>query len=382
MLKNIIKSLIGTALVLSSVSSYALGTLSGSTISNTATVGYSVGGVAQTAIPSNSVSFVVDNKINVTVTPQATYTTSVPGSTAQVTSFVVTNTGNNPQDFALTANNALANGTVLYTKTDNFNPTSCQVFADANGDGVYQSATDTKTYVDELSPDISRTAFVVCDIPTTVVNNDFSAVSLTAQAATAGVANTLGAISTQSAGAKVLGTVSTVFADAAGTDDLAKDGKISGRSGYLISTATLTVTKSVVSYCDPLNFNTNPKLIPGAYARYTINVSNAAGTASATLTSVTDTLVAQLAFDPNLIQAQAASCSVPESAAGSGLKISCTGGSRACATTPIYVPTATVVTGQNINANLGTLLPAEGAYSAGELKAGESVNVIFNALIN
>ena len=47
---------------------YAVGTTAGTSISNTATVNYSVGGVAQTAISSAPVSFVVDNRVDLTVT--------------------------------------------------------------------------------------------------------------------------------------------------------------------------------------------------------------------------------------------------------------------------------------------------------------------------
>src|SRR5262245_49932644 len=42
---------------------YAVGTTAGTSISNTATVNYSVGGVSQTPITSAAATFVVDNKI-------------------------------------------------------------------------------------------------------------------------------------------------------------------------------------------------------------------------------------------------------------------------------------------------------------------------------
>ena len=61
--------------------------------------------------------------------------------------------------------------------------------------------------------------------------------------------------------------------------------------------------------------------------------------------------------------------------------MSCTGGTRACATTPIYLDTSTTVTGQNISVDLGTVLPVEAGYTAGQLKPGESVQVIFNAIV-
>lgn len=178
-----------------------------------------------------------------------------------------------------------------------------------------------------------------------------------------------------------MGTVATVLGDLAGTDDAIYDGKISARSGYLVQSAALTMNKSIAVWCDPVNGATNPKLYPGSYAQYTIAVSNAASaTTSATLTNVTDTLVSQLNFDPNLVQASAG-CATPTSAAGKGIKISCSGGTRACATTPIYVTTTTVVSGQTLTAPLNTLLPVEAGYTAGEIKPGETVNVIFNAIV-
>jgi hypothetical protein len=380
--KLITASVMCAGVMLMSNQALAAGTTSGTTISNTANLTYSSGGVSQPTVASTSASFVVDTKVNMTLVAQATYTTVVPGSTSQVTTFTLTNTGNSTNDFLLTPNGALASGTTVYSKTDNFDATSCAAYADTAGTGVYNATTDTQTYVDELAPDTTIKVFEVCSIPSTRVNGDFAADSLIVQAAQGGTPGSQGAALVATTGAKSLTTVAIVFGDAAGTDDAANDGKISARSGFLVQTASLTVTKTVTPYCDPVNFSNNPKLVPGSYAQYNITISNAAGAGgAATLGAVTDTLVSQLAFDPNLIKPTTSSCSAPEKAAGSGLKIACTGGSRACVTTPIYVTTTSVVTGQNLNANLGTLLPAEGSYSAGQLNAGESVNVIFNAVV-
>lgn len=69
-------------------------TASGTSISNTATLNYNVGGVAQNPVNSTSASFVVDTLVSMTLTPQGTYTTVIPGATAQVTTFTYANTGN------------------------------------------------------------------------------------------------------------------------------------------------------------------------------------------------------------------------------------------------------------------------------------------------
>jgi hypothetical protein len=380
--KKILKPLVaGLAIMAGGLLSgnvYAL-TASGTSITNTSTVSYTVGGVSQTAVLSSAATFVVDKLVSMTLTPQASYTTVVPNATLQVTKFTYANTGNSTMNSILTPA-ALATGTSVYSKTSNFLPTACAAYQDGNSNGTFESASDTKNYVENLAAGSSISLFVVCTIPSAQSNNDFGAVNLIAQASAA----TTGAAGTAlvaSSGAKVLGTVATVFGDAAGTDDVANDGKISARSGYLVQTSTLTANKTVVTWCDPVNGATNPKLFPGSYAQYTISVANSAtATASAILGNVGDTLVTQLAFDPNLVQATTG-CATPTSASGKGVKVSCVGGSRACATTPIYLTTTGVVSGQVLTVNLGTVLPAEGSYALGELKPGETVNVIFNAVV-
>ena len=77
-------------------------------------------------------TFVVDNRVNVTVaTTDATFVSVVPGALAQVTTFTVTNTGNTVQDFALTSAQA-ANGQTLFGGTDNFDTPACSQFVESN----------------------------------------------------------------------------------------------------------------------------------------------------------------------------------------------------------------------------------------------------------
>lgn len=374
------------AMLAGASSALAAGTPSGTSITNSATVNFAVGGVTQTPVVATSPSFLVDTKVSMTVVPAGgagSVVNVISGAVKQVIPFQVTNTGNLVNDFLLSTAN-LASGTAFGSPTsytDNFDASSCGVFVDSNGNNTYDAA-DTAIFIDELAPDASKRVFVVCDIPASRVNGDFSAVNLIATAASGGAVNTAGTALAATSGAKTLGTVAVVLADAAGSDDLANDGKVSARSGFLVQTAALTVTKAVAPYCDSVTFNNNPKLVPGAYARYTITLANSATAAtSATLGEVADTLVSQLGFDANLINATASSCSTPTSAAGKGVRVSCTGGTRACATTPIYLDTSTSVTGQNISVQLGTVLPAETGYTAGQLKPGESVQVIFNAIV-
>ncbi|MGH6610268.1 MAG: hypothetical protein ACRECQ_08430 [Burkholderiaceae bacterium] len=379
---------------------HAAGTASNTTISNTATLNYAVGGVNQPAIGSSptgntsgagtATTFVVDNRVNVTVvTTDTTFVSVVPGATAQVTTFTVTNTGNTVQDFALASVQA-ANGQTLFGGTDNFNTGACSQFVESGATAGYQSGQDTATFIDELAADGFRTVYVVCAIPAGQVNNDHAIVALRATALAGGGAGAQGGALTETTGANTAG-VDIVFGDAAGSDDAARDAAHSARSAYRVVSSALTVTKVASLVCDPFNSVTNPKNIPGAIVRYTITIANT-GAASATLSSITDAISASVTFDPNLVTGAggAAGCvsaapGVPENAAGRGFKLDVTGDTRAGF--PKFYTTANdadgvELNGVNVTVNFTTALAAEAGYLVGELKTGESVVVYFNVTVN
>lgn len=275
----------------------AAGTLSGTTVNNTASVSYSVGGVAQTAINSNQGQFTVDQKVNMTVAEVGNVTTSVaPGSTAQVTTFTVTNNSNAVLDFGLAVTQS-ANGTSApHGGSDSFDVMAPTIYRDTNGNGVYNAGVDTAvTYLDELGVDASATVFVVANIPAGLTTGNIAEVNLTATAQAGGTAGTAGAVLTATSGANTTG-VDTVLADAAGAapGDVAYDGKHSDDDDYTVSAAALTVVKYSRVVSDPVNGTTNPKLIPGAVVQYCIAISNASGGAPATNVSVADTLPAEV----------------------------------------------------------------------------------------
>jgi uncharacterized repeat protein (TIGR01451 family) len=273
----------------------AAGTAAGVTISNTATVNYSVNAVAQPAITSASADFVVDRKIDLTLTAPVTYVNVTPGAAGQAIPFTLTNTSNAPLNFALAAAN---NATDPYGGTDNFNPTTIQTFVDGNANGTYQAGTDTATTVDTLAADASITVFVVSTIPGGQANASIAAITMTATARET-TANGGGAI-TQDAGADVAGTVQTVFADGAGATDAARDAAFSRTGAFFVQGANVSVVKAQAIISDPINGVTNPKHIPGAIVEYTVTVTNAAASAvAATTISVTDVLPGNVTFQPN-----------------------------------------------------------------------------------
>lgn len=263
-------------------------TQAGTTITNTVTVNYQVGGVAQTAQTASD-TFTVDRKVNVTIAEVGGTTQVSPGQTSAVLTYSVTNLSNATLDFALTATQQ-AGGAAAHGGTDNFDTTNARIFVDTNGNGTYDAGTDQQvTYLDELAGETSKTVFVVSDIPLGRATNDVAAYTLTATGKEGGAAGTVGAALVQTAGANTAG-MDTIFADGAGSTDAARDAAFSAKDDYTVLAAALSVTKVSKIISDPVSGTTNPKMIPGATVEYCITVSNASGGASASNVALSDVL--------------------------------------------------------------------------------------------
>ena len=395
-------------------------------ITNSATLNYSIAGTGQPVVTSNTATFKVDNKVNVQVTESGGAMTPVaPNATGQITTFLVTNTGNAPMDFRLTPNGAIADGQSVSLSgtpfndsnvTAGFNAGPCSAFVESGATAGFQAVEDTAQAIINLSPvggSNSRTVYVACTMPSaaTATNGNNALVSLTATTANFGTCNAAGTACVNTlatAGANTPGVVDVVFADAAGSDDAANDGSHSARDVYQVSAAVIGVSKTVTPICDPFNGNASPKNIPGSYVQYEITISNAIGAASATLTDITDALNANIVFDSDLRTGAGGAApnrctsSSPASAAGSGFRLRCTGTTRAAgAGTCANAAGQFFTTGNDGDAMFATAgsaivrfgtgggtvtgaqaLPAETGYTAGELKGGESVTIRFNAIIN
>ena len=275
---------------------FASGTTAGSTITNTVSVNYQVGGVAQTATGASN-TFTVDRKVNLTVAEVGTTTTQVsPNQTAAVTTFLVTNTSNATLDFALTVAQQ-SGGAGAHSNTDSFDVSNVKIYVDANGNGVYDAGTDTLvTYLDELAADTSKTVFVVADVPTGLSTNAVAAVTLTATGREGAGTGSMGAALTETTTANTAG-MDTVYADAAGATDAARDAAFSAKDDYTVLAAALTVNKLSTIISDPLNGTTNPKAIPGAVIEYCISVSNATGSATASTVAISDPLPTTVTYN-------------------------------------------------------------------------------------
>lgn len=280
----------------------ASGTLAGSSITNTVTVNYQVGGISQTSTGASD-TFTVDRKVAFVVAESGDMTTTTvsPGQEAAVTTFQVTNQSNATLDFALAVAQVATGGSGAHTGTDSFDTSNVAIYVDTNNNGVYDAGTDQQvTYLDELAPDTSKTVFVLADIPLSLTNGAFSALTLTATAhgsatASSGTVGSLDAVLAETTGANTSG-MDTVFADAQGATDAEGDGKHSAKDDFTVYTASLTITKTSRLISDPVNLTTNPKAIPGAVIEYCIIVANAGGSQTATDVAISDPLPGEVTY--------------------------------------------------------------------------------------
>jgi hypothetical protein len=158
---------------------YAKGVRAGSIVTNTATATYDVGPTT-TTINSNTVSMRIDEVLDVTVASRDANDAGVAADAkAQVRTFTVTNAGNGPEAFNLSA---------LAVNGNAFNPAVTIVAIDTNGDGIYEAGTDLLVANGNagpvLEPDASYTVLVLSDIPATAADASRGEVRLSALAVT------------------------------------------------------------------------------------------------------------------------------------------------------------------------------------------------------
>ena len=252
------------------IESHAVGVPAGTNINNTVTVNFNVGGVPGVAFDANV--FQVQEVINVNLVWQdATNIIVSPGATAQVLTFLLTNTGNGSESFSLLLNNSPA-------VIDDFDPLNGNVYLDGNGNGVFDgspidplySAGTNDPLLDANGVD-SQIIFLVSDIPGTVTTAQTGVSELNVNALTAGAAGAAAGTNLNGLGDggidAVVGT-SQATANANGT--------------YEVNSAPVDVSiiKSAQVVNDGIACSTAPcSPIPGATIRYTLQVTiSGAGT--------------------------------------------------------------------------------------------------------
>lgn len=292
--KQLLGGVSACALVLlTTAPAMAQGTLAGQAITNTVSVAYNVGGVAQTAATASD-TFYVDRKVNVVVTAVGTSPNIANGATNVVREFSVQNLSNAAMGYALTVTQGSGAPYAI---------SNVVIFIDADNDNVVDAG-EQVTYINSLAVDAVQNVKVKFDIPNTVANGSASDIILTANAVEPGSAGATEVVA--STGANTAGTsatdIQTVLADAAGFTDAASQGDHSARHTVTVDSANVTVTKTSTVISDPVNGTSNPMAIPGAVVEYCIVVSNASGATAAGI-NVTDDFSSQsasLQFLPNI----------------------------------------------------------------------------------
>ena len=260
---RIASSALAIAIALGAPAAHAEGVLAGTLIENTATATFDDNGTPRT-VDSNTVSVTVDELLDVTAVSQDAGAVPV-GDGSAVLTYEVTNTGNGPEAFNLTADpNVTGN---------DFNVTIDGIALDTNGNGTYDPGVDRVLGAGEatpsIDPDNALTVFVLVTAPGGVSDGDTSAVNLLAEADTGtGTPGTVFANQGEGGGDAVVGTTGA---------DADADGPL------VVAIATLSLTKAA-SVADPFG---GTETVPGATITYTIT-ANVSGTGSITGLRITD----------------------------------------------------------------------------------------------
>ncbi len=245
----------------------AQGTHAGVDISNVVTVNYQVNGTQQAPVQS-STNFTVDRKIDLVVTG-VNNANVTPGDTQAEVTFNLLNEGNDIQIFELTPNPVI--------NTDDFDTSSCNtVVTSVTGTPLPGVSLPTSADI-KLSPDQQALISVKCNIPLNngsvpLSSGDTSLLSLKAVAKR----NDNETQVVESLATDTELQIDTVFADAAGSDDIARDASHSARRTYTASTSTipptLTIDKSILEVKDSSGGNS---AVSGSEVTYKIKITTA-----------------------------------------------------------------------------------------------------------
>lgn len=270
-------SIIATALLAGAATpALAGGVTAGTLIENTATASFEEVGVPR-SVESNTVTMRVDELLDVTVTSLDTGPITVRSGNAVLT-FEVTNPGNGPEAFRLTANPAVAG--------NDFDVTVRSVAIDTNGNGIYDDGIDQiltgPLTTPVLAPDARVTVFVLVTVPGSAADGDTSNVELTAAAVTgSGTPGTSFAGQGQGGGDAVVGST----------------GAIDDARGVLNSAvANVQLVKSV-ALRDPFG---GTSAVPGSIATFTIE-ARVSGSGSVANLVVTDAIPAGTTYVPGTL---------------------------------------------------------------------------------
>jgi uncharacterized repeat protein (TIGR01451 family) len=292
--------LVFAMLLLGAGQSWAIGTAADTTISNTASVQYTINGSTSTK-NSNTENFVVDRKIRMVVTTNGNATV-VAGSNDYVLPFTVTNESNSQA-----ADTDYFRLTISADGTDNFDMNNVRLYLDVNNDGVLDVG-DTLLYtgiggaaynqvIGNIVGTNSKKYLIVADCPAAGGAPDTGLPNLNSRydlIATAWAGTVVGdgpLVADSDGNDQALSEI--VFADGPGTapGDGALNGQHSDR-GIYSTLATIGVAKATVG-----NGSVSGYHIPGDVVTYNITVTNGDPTYPATSVIVTDAIPTNTTYD-------------------------------------------------------------------------------------
>ena len=253
----------------------------GTVIENTAQASYNTTDGPAT-ITSNTVELSVDELLDVTLTSlDGGPIGSGPGSSTLT--FELTNTGNGPEAFRLTANPAVAG--------NDFDTTVESIAIDTNGNGVYDPGVDEILTGPETTRELDAgeaiTVFVNVIVPDFVADSDESDVELLAEAITG-----TGTPGTLFPGQGVLGVDAVV----------GSTGASAAAIGSLIAGITTVELVKSQSVSDPFG---GTSAVPGSIITYTITAS-VSGSGSVDGLVVTDAFPAGTTYSAETIALEGA----------------------------------------------------------------------------
>lgn len=302
----------GAAVLFAASVANAAGTDAGTSVSNSFTLDYKVGGVDQTQIDTSGAptTFTVDRKVDVTVSTAANASVT-PGQTGAELVFGVTNAGNDNTAYRLSLTDVGADSFDIGTY-------AARYYVDAGGDGVFTPGVDDAgagvSYTlgagvtADVAPDATIWVVISGDVPGSATNGQTDGLILVADSyyptasLDAAYSATPGTNITAAASNAMNGAADSVLADAAGVSDAANDGAHSSTATYTVSAAALSASKTVaVVATNPVNCATDAIAggfaTPGACVEYVISASNsAAASATATNIAISDVLPDEVQF--------------------------------------------------------------------------------------
>lgn len=280
------RMLVAVLVFVSPAGAIAALTPAGTVISNTVTLDYvPLGGIPEQAT-SNTASFVVEELINVILQWQDASPVSVNSpDTADVLTFLLTNTGNGTESFTLTRNNSPS-------VSDQYDPLSSAtaIYVESNGTPGLQSGAGGDTpYVASvtLNAEQSVQVYVVSDTSAGLVIGNTGQVALSVASTTAGAAGA-------TAGTALPGLGDGGVAAVVGQTQA----QASANGIYIVSGLALSVVKTVA-------VDGGGDAAPGKTLTYTITVT-LTGTGIANNLMIADPLPAELTYVPGSITVNAA----------------------------------------------------------------------------